>query len=166
MNEAIWKFVSECAASKAGRFVFVAYLVYVVSMTSYAWDNFVVATYPFRFFGERELFELMNAPQIAFIRSTKFVWRWEASKFTDAIAAFYIALPWWIYGYVFELLIKRITGTQARDIRPDELYSLIEDPEERPRLVPGVLTQNWCLGNESRTGLRSTPELIERNYGL
>ena len=144
-----WKFISDCASSKVGRFVFVAYLVYLVSMISYAWGHIPYTTYPFRFYGERELFELMNAPQIAFVRSTKLVLGWEASKFTDFIASFYIALPWWVYGYAFELLVKRIAGTDSREALPEQKNYVVDDPGERHRLLPAVLSENWCIGKTS-----------------
>ena len=152
-----WKFISDCASSKVGRFVFVAYLVYLVSMISYAWGHFPYMTYPFRFYGERELFELINAPQIAFIRSARLVVRWEASKFTDVIASFYIALPWWIYGYAFELLVKRIVGTSRHEDLPEELNSVFDDERAQRRLVPAVLSQNWCIGKTGTNDARRQP---------
>ena len=158
MQYGVWKFISDCASSKVGRFVFVAYLVYVVSMISYAWGHFPHMTYPFRFSGERELFELMNAPQLAFIRSSKLLFRWEASKFTDTIAAVYIALPWWVYGYAFERLVKQIAGTGSTEALPQQLHPVVNDErKERRSLLPAVLTQNWCIGNTARKEIRRRP---------
>ena len=111
MHESIRLFISNCAQSKIGRFVFVAYLVYVVSMIGFSYGHFPTLTYPFRFYGERELFESLNWPQIAFVRSVRFIIRWQASQLSDTVSAIYIALPWWVYGYIFQLIVKRIADT-------------------------------------------------------
>src|SRR5688572_27615552 len=74
----------------------------------------------FRFYGERELFESLNWPQIELIRSSRLIFRWHASKITDALAAVYIALPWWVYGHIFERIVKRITDGTPREFSPEQ----------------------------------------------
>ena len=116
MEYGVWKFISNCASSKVGRFVFAAYLIYLISMIGYAYGHSPYTAYPFRFFGEREIFELLNSPQLAVIRSSRFVFRWwQPSQFTDALLAVYIALPWWVYGYLGELVWKRATDSSPRE---------------------------------------------------
>lgn len=140
MHDGVRKFISDCAASTMGRFVFVAYLIYIVSMISYAYGHFPFMTYPYRFYGERELFELMNLPQLELIRSTRLIFRWQASKFTDAVFSVYIALPWWVYGYLFERLVKRIADTSSREALAEECMNMFE-VKERVRL--GRLRRIW-----------------------
>ena len=118
MHESIRIFISNCAQSKIGRFVFVAYMVYTVSMIAFAWGHFSTVTYPFRFYGERELFELLNWPQITFVRSVRLIFRWQASQLSDTVAAVYIALPWWVYGYIIELIVKRVMETSPAEPLP------------------------------------------------
>ena len=108
MQDGVRRFIADCASSSVGRLVFVAYAVYLVSLIGYAYDHIPGAAYPFRFYGERELFELMNLPQLELIRSLRLIFRWQASRFTDALAAIYIALPWWVYGHLIERIAKRV----------------------------------------------------------
>jgi hypothetical protein len=108
MHDGVRRFIADCASSSVGRLVFVAYAVYLVSLIGYAYDHIPNMAYPFRFYGERELFELINLPQLELIRSTRLIFRWQASRFTDALAAVYIALPWWVYGHIIERIAKRI----------------------------------------------------------
>ena len=126
MHNWVERFIADCSASKVGRFVFVAYVVYLVSMIGYTYDHIPSMTYPFRFFGERELFLFMNAPQLALIRSTRLIAHWPASKFTDAVLAVYIAMPWWVYGYLFERLVKRIADTSSREASPEEWIHVLD----------------------------------------
>lgn len=104
MHDMVRQFVSDCARSKVGRLVFVSYLIYSIWMIGYFYGH-LGDFYPFRFYGERELFTLMNLPQITLIRSSRLLYPWNASKFNDAVSAVYIALPWWVYGYVIELIV-------------------------------------------------------------
>ena len=157
MHDGVRKFISDCAASKVGRFVFVAYVVYIVSMISYAYGHIPFLTYPYRFFGERELFELMNSPQLQLIRTTRLIFRWETSKFTDALLAMYIALPWWVYGYLFELLVKRIADKASREALPEEWAKMFE-VREPTRL--GYLRRVWSsLGSGPRNAEMHEVEL-------
>jgi hypothetical protein len=140
MHEKLRRFVSDCAASTVGRLVFVGYLVYLVSMIGYAYGHFPDMIYPFRFYGERELFELLNWPQLALIRSSRFMYRWQASKLTDSLLAVYIALPWWIYGYVFERIVKQIADTSPREVATDRVSA---DDVEARLLGPATLRDRF-----------------------
>ena len=113
MHDGVRRFISDCAKSTVGRIVFVAYLIYSISMIGFFYDH-LGDLYPFRFYGERELFNLINAPQITFIRSLRLLYGWDASKLSDAFAAINIALPWWVYGYFAELIVKRIVDTSPK----------------------------------------------------
>jgi hypothetical protein len=108
MLDGVRKFIADCAGSTVGRLAFVGYLIYITLMIGSAHGHFPYLAYPYFFYGERELFELLNAPQLALIRSSRLIVRWQASGFTDALAAVYIALPWWVYGHLFERIAKRI----------------------------------------------------------
>ena len=114
MHDEVRRFISDCARSNVGRLVFVGYLVYLVSMIGYTYGQFPHMTYPFLFYRERDLFELMNWPQMELIRSSRLIFRWQASKFSDTLAAVYIALPWWVYGHIFERIVKRIADVTPR----------------------------------------------------
>ena len=140
MHEKLRSFVSNCAASTVGRFVFVGYLVYIVSMIGYAYGHMPDMTYPFRFYGERELFESLNWPQLELIRSSRFLYRWQASQLTDSLLAVYVALPWWVYGHVFELIVKRIADTSPREVPIDHI--LADDGEPR-RFGPETFRQRF-----------------------
>ena len=118
MHDGVRQFVSDCAESKVGQLVFVAYLIYTISMIGYFYDH-TGDLYPFRFYGERELFNLINAPQIAFVRSLRLLYVWDASKLSDAFAAIYIALPWWVYGHIFERIVKRIADTSPKGAKQE-----------------------------------------------
>lgn len=102
-------------------------------MIGYAYGHMPDMTYPFRFYGERELFEVLNWPQLELIRSSRSLYRWQASKLTDSLLAVYVALPWWIYGYVFELIVKRIADTSPREV---PINHVLADDREPRRLGP------------------------------
>jgi hypothetical protein len=68
------------------------------------------------------------------------MYRWQASKLTDSLLAVYIALPWWIYGYVFELIVKRIADTSAREVATDRVSA---DDVEARLLGPATLRDRF-----------------------
>lgn len=139
MHDGVRRFIADCASSSVGRFMFVAYLVYVVSMIGYAYGHIPYMTYPFRFYGERELFELMNWPQIELIRSSRLIFRWQASKVTDALAAVYIALPWWVYGHIFERVALRIMDRAPNNARSRREFETFDRGEQPKRLQASKL---------------------------
>lgn len=141
MHDGVRRFIADCASSTVGRFVFVAYLVYVVSMIGYAQGHMPYMAYPFRFYGERELFELMNWPQIELIRSSRLIFRWQASKFTDALAAAYIALPWWVYGHIFERIGRGIADRTPREFTAERHLGAFVRPGQPKQLRAGKLLE-------------------------
>ena len=58
-------------------------------------------------------------PQLEVIFSLRRIYGWNgASKFTTAVDVVFIALPWWLYGYMLELVVKHIAAAMKM---PDEV---------------------------------------------
>ena len=108
MRKIFLEFCFNCRRSRLGRIVFVAHLIYSMAAVGYFY-NHLADVYPFFFFGERELFVLFNLPQIVVVNDIRNLFGWHANKLSDAVAMVYISFPWWIYGYIAESVIGRLS---------------------------------------------------------